>query len=189
MMTGPLTVLFLSTGNAARSLLAEAIMRHRGGVRFIARSAGFRPLPAPHPHTLALLAANGIRTDGLHAKGWDEFLAAARVFPIHVLVTLSEEARERCPAWPAPFDPYGWADDLGRGKTDKADASRTPRGPVRVHWAVDDPLSADQQDVRDWKFRKCFATLETRIAALIKSRAAQSAGELLMQLKAIGMVV
>jgi arsenate reductase len=76
---------------------------------------------------------------------------------------LSEDARTSCPAWPGE--------------------------PVRVHWPVDDPLSAEKPDVREWKFRKCFATLESRIATLVKTRAAQNPAELLLQLKDIGMVV
>jgi arsenate reductase (thioredoxin) len=78
-------------------------------------------------------------------------------------VTLSEEARRECPAWPGD--------------------------PVRVHWDVDDPLSAEKADIREWKFRKCYATLESRIASLLKTRPAQSQSELLLQLKVIGMVV
>lgn len=159
----PLMVLFLSTGNAARSLLAEALLRQKGGIRFTARSAGFRPLPEAHPQTLALLQAEGIATDGLHTKNWGEFLASAHILKIDVIVTLSEEARIDCPPWPG--------------------------NPVRVHWQVDDPLSAEKPDVMEWKFRKCFVTLESRIATLVKTRAAQSPMELLLQLKDIAMVV
>ncbi|MDP9126870.1 MAG: arsenate reductase ArsC [Pseudomonadota bacterium] len=163
MNTKPLMVLFLSTGNAARSILAEALLRHKGSSRFTARSAGFRSLPAVHPQTLSLLKAEGLSTDGLHSKGWGEFMASAHIIKIDVIVTLSEDARTHCPQW------FG--------------------NPVRVHWPVDDPLSAEKEDVREWKFRKCFGTLETRIHALLKSRTAQSPMELLMQLKDIGMVV
>ena len=161
--TKPLTVLFLSTGNAARSILAEALLRHRAGSRFNARSAGYRPQAAIEPTTLALLSEAGIPTDTLHCKGWGEFLASASILKIDVTVTLSGEARQNCPVWPGDH--------------------------VRVHWTVDDPLSAESEDVREWKFRKCFATLDTRITALIKAKAAHSAGELLLQLKDIGMVV
>ncbi len=159
----PLTVLFLSTGNAARSILAEALLRQKGGDRFNARSAGYKSLHAVHPHALALLTAEGVPTDGLHAKGWGEFLAAAHLLKVDVIVTLSEEAQAYSPAW--------------------------PNNPVRVHWPVDDPLSAEKADVMEWKFRKCFNTLEARIAALVKSRIAQAPCELLLQLKDIGMVV
>jgi len=160
----PMTVLFLSTGNAARSLLAEALLRAKGGIRFIARSAGSRPLVAAHSQTLALLQAEGLSIEGLHAKSWGEFLASAHLMRIDVIVTLSEEARVNCPV-PWPSDP------------------------VRVHWPVDDPLSANKADVMEWKFRKCFATLENRITTLVRNRAAQSPAELLLQLKDIAMVV
>jgi arsenate reductase (thioredoxin) len=159
----PLTVLFLSTNNAARSILAEALMRQKGGHRFNVRSAGYRPLPNIDASTLALLQNAGIPAETLHSKGWGEFLAAASIVKIDVIVTLSEEARQFCPQWPGD--------------------------PVRVHWMIDDPLSAENEDMRDWKFRKCFATLDMRISALIKAKAAHSAGELLLQLKDIGMVV
>jgi arsenate reductase len=159
----PLNILFLSTGNAARSIMAEALVRHKGSDRFRARSAGFKPLHDVHPHTLTLLTAGGISTEGLHPKGWKEFLAAWNVVKCDVIVTLSEEARIGSPVW--------------------------PDNPVRVHWPVDDPLSAEKTDVMEWKFRKCFHLLETRIALLIKSRIAQSPCELLLQMKDIGMVV
>jgi arsenate reductase len=159
----PFTVLFLSTGNSARSILAEALLRERGGDRFIARSAGYKPQRLVNPHTLALLASEGISITSLHSKGWGEFLVSAHVFPIDVIVTLSEEARMNCPTWPG--------------------------SPVRVHWTVDDPLSAEKPDVMDWKFRKCFATLEARIGRLIKTRLTRAPEELLLQFKDIGMVV
>ena len=159
----PLTVLFVSTGNAARGILAETIMRQKASLRFTARSAGVSPVAEVHPETLAILTANGFPTAGLHTKGIGEFLAAARLVPIDVIVTLSEEAKVDCPVW--------------------------PDNPVRVHWTVDDPLSSDKPDVRDWKFRKCLNVLEARIDALMKARRPQSASELLLQLKDIGMVV
>jgi arsenate reductase len=159
----PFTVLFLSTGNAGRSIMAEGLLRERGGDRFIARSAGCRPLSDINPHTLALLASEGIAIGGLHCKGWGEFVASANLLPIDVIVTLSEEARANCPAWP--------------GK------------PVKVHWTIDDPLSAEKPEVMEWKFRKAFVTLEARIGRLIKTRLTRKPEELLLQFKDIGMVV
>jgi arsenate reductase (thioredoxin) len=159
----PFTVLFLSTGNAARSILAEALLREKGGERFTARSAGYRPLADVNPHTLALLASEGISINGLHSKSWGDFLASVHLLPIDVIVTLSEEARANCPTWPLD--------------------------PVRVHWTVDDPLAAEKPDVMEWKFRKCFNTLEARIGRLIKTRLAREPEQLLLQLKDIGMVV
>ena len=192
----PLTVLFLSTGNAARSLLAEAILRQKGGDRFTARSAGFRPVRDVHPHTLALLAAEGVPAEGLHAKGWAEFYASANLLKIDVIVTLSEEAQKNCPVWPGS----GVTSLPGLGARGESDIRQEARrliygpgevtpGPVRVHWPVDDPLSAEKTEVMEWKFKKCFATLESRIATLIKTRIAQNPSELLLQLKGIGMVV
>src|ERR1700761_3880574 len=99
-LSKPFTVLFLSTGNAARSILAEAILRELGSDRFNARSAGFKPLNDVNPHTLALLASEGISINNLHCKGWGEFLASAHVIQMDVIVTLSEEAKVNCPVWP-----------------------------------------------------------------------------------------
>lgn len=194
----PLTVLFLSTNNAARSIVAEALLRERGGDRFIARSAGWRPLPAVNPHTLALLAAEGVSIDGLHSKNWNEFFASAHLIKIDVIVTLSREAQENCPAWPfADFMPLTEANNpvsaIQRLARDIVEGSELEeeemQGPVRVHWPIDDPLAAEKADVMEWKFRKCFNTLEARIASLIKNRPAQNVGELLLQFKNIGMVV
>jgi len=163
MQARPLLVLFLSTGNAARSLIAEALLNAKKSDRFTARSAGFSPLAQPHEETMALLQNAGFRTVGLHTKGWAEFLAAAHIVKVDVIVTLSEEARANCPVWPG--------------------------NPVQVHWTVDDPLGAERADVREWKFRKCFGTLDNRIQRLVRSRAVPTASELFLQLKDIGMVV
>jgi protein-tyrosine-phosphatase len=139
-------------------------LRQKGGDRFKARSAGLNPLTDVHPLALGLLTSAGISTDGLHCKGWGEFLAAANLVKIDVIVTLSEDARLEIP--------NNW-----------------PGNPVRAHWPIDDPLATSSADVREWKFRKCFSTLETRINTLVKSKIAQSSCELLLQLKDIGMVV
>ncbi|MDE1900119.1 MAG: arsenate reductase ArsC [Alphaproteobacteria bacterium] len=159
----PTTVLFLSTGNAVRGILAEALLRHKGGARFAAISAGYSMRPAIEPQALAMLRAEGISTDGLHTKGWQEIFRAPQSILVDVIVTLSEEARAHCPKWPGD--------------------------PVRVHWPVDDPLAAPTPDAREWKFRKCFATLQNRVDALIKQRAPHSAVELKLQLMGIAAVV
>ena len=159
----PLTVLFLSTGNAARSILAEALLRHKGGDRFLARSAGCAPLPAVEPETVHLLENNDIPTDSLHTKKWSEFWIAGFLLPVDVIVTLSPEARDQCPRW--------------------------PNDPVRVHWTIDDPLAATKPDVREWKFRKCFAILESRINRLVKTRTTTSPTQLMLQLRDISMAV
>jgi len=159
----PLFVLFLSTGNAARSQIAEALLNAKGSDRFTARSAGHQPLAEVHPETLALLKSAELPTESLHTKNWGEFQVLAHILKVDVIVTLSEEARLHCPSW------------LGE--------------PVKVHWTVDDPLGSERADVREWKFRKCFSTLETRINTLVREKLPQTASELFLQLKDIGMVV
>jgi len=157
------TVLFLSTGDAARGILAEALLRHKGGDRFTAISAGYSMMQAVDPQALALLREAGISTDGLHTKGWQEIFLTPRSILVDVIVTLSEEARIYCPKWPGD--------------------------PVRVHWPVDDPLAATTVDAREWKFRKCFATLQNRVEALLKQRVPHSSVELLLHLRSIAAVV
>ncbi len=144
--------------------MAEALLNARASDSLRARSAGTAPLEAPCPQTLALLKESGIPTLGLHTKGWEEFLDASLIIPVSVIITLSEEARHTCPpSWPG--------------------------NPVRVHWTVDDPLSASRNDVREWKFRKAFAILDARVGALARSGLPETSDAILMHLKALGMVV
>lgn len=160
----PLLVLFVSTGNAARSLIAETLLNAKESGAYRARSAGTAPLEAIHPETKSLLERAGFETAKLHPKKIEDFHAASSFVPVDIIVTLSEEAREECPAdWPG--------------------------NPVRVHWTVDNPLGAQRPDVREWKFRKCMAVLEARTASLIRIRPDLSQSEMLLTLRAIGMVV
>ena len=159
----PTTVLFLSTGNAARGILAEALLRHKGGDRFVAHSAGYSMQPRVDAQVLELLSSEHVSTAHLHTKGWNEFFQSPSSILVDVIVTLSEEARAHCPQWPGD--------------------------PVRVHWPVDDPMAATDADQRDWKLRKCFNTLQNRVDALIKQRAPHSPVELMLQLRSIAAVV
>jgi arsenate reductase len=159
----PTTVLFLSTGDAARGLMAEALLRHVGGDRFVAFSAGYAALTEADPRALQLLDYNNIYTEGLNPKGWSDFFESPRSILVDVIVTLSEEARANCPQWPGD--------------------------PVRVHWPVDDPCAALNDDERESKFRKCFNTMQNRVEALIKQRAPHSPVELMFQLRSIASVV
>ncbi|MCL2468805.1 MAG: arsenate reductase ArsC [Alphaproteobacteria bacterium] len=164
MRSRPFLVLFLSTGNAARSIMAESLLNARESDLYRARSAGITPLPALDPQTITLLRQAGYETEKLHAKGWQDFYAASAFVKIDVIVTLSEEARISCPEiW--------------------------PHDPVRVHWAVDDPLGVTQSDIREWKFRKLLTTLDRRITTLLRHRPPSSAMEMLVMLKEVGMVV
>ena len=115
-MTAPLgRVLFLCTGNSARSILAEALARHAG---FAAESAGSRPADAVHPQALTLLAREGLPTKGLRSKSWDEFAEGDFDLVVTVCDSAARDAQaEACPAW-----------------------SRAGR---RLHWSLPDPAAAD----------------------------------------------
>jgi protein-tyrosine-phosphatase len=162
-MNSLMNILFLSTGNAARSLIAEALVNGKNSGRYKAYSAGTSPLPSPDPETLDLLASHGHETASLHTKNWHFFAEAPAVQRPDIVVSLSEEAQ--------------------------AVALEKPWPALWVHWAVDAPLSADRKDVRDWKFRKCYSVLDARIGALMRFSPSPSADELLLQFREIGMVV
>ena len=98
----PIHILFLCTHNAARSILAEAILNHIGGTRFRAFSAGMEPQADGQPHPLALeaLRSAGISTEGLHSKSWDEF-ARAEAPVMDLVITVCDQVHgEPCPVWP-----------------------------------------------------------------------------------------
>lgn len=164
MSSKPLLILFVSTGNAARSIIAETLLNAKESAAYRARSAGVMPLEQVHPETRALLEDAGFHTEKLYPKRWQDFYAAAHLVKVDLIVTLSQEARDLCP-------------------------TEWPNAPVRAHWIIDDPLSSERADVRDWKFRKCFATLEARINTLVRCRPTASQTEWLLRLKEIGMVV
>lgn len=129
-------VLFLCTGNSARSILAEAILNHEGSDRFHAFSAGSHPKRQVHPAALALLAELGLPTEELRSKSWDEF-AATGAPPIHYVITVCDNAAgEVCPIWP--------------GK------------PVKAHWGLPDPAAVDGAGQRD-SFRQTYDALRSRI--------------------------
>jgi len=114
--TRPHNVLFLCTGNAARSILAEAILNRVGAPRFKAYSAGSQPKGQVDPRALALLDGRGFPTDGLRSKSWHEFRAPGAPELDFVITVCDKAAREACPVWP------------GR--------------PARAHWSVPDPAAA-----------------------------------------------
>ncbi len=159
----PTAVLFLSTGDSARGILAEALLRNFGGGRFVAFSAGYTPLMHIHPLAKSILDDNGISTDGLQPKGWLDFYHSPRSILVDVIVTLSEEARHNCPAWPGD--------------------------PVRVHWPVDDPTLASDAAEKESRFLRCFEVLRNRVDSLIKQRAPKSPVEMMLQLRGIAAVV
>lgn len=143
--------------------MAEALLRHLGGERFVAFSAGLEPLAKVCPRTLKILSEHEIQTDSLMPKGLMDFFKSPRSILVDVIVTLSEEARGHCPQWPGD--------------------------PTRVHWPVDDPLACASDDECESAFRKCFDIIQNRVAALVKQRAPQSPIELMLQLRSIAAVV
>lgn len=138
-------LLFLCTGNSARSILAEAILAHRGGDRFAAFSAGSAPRGVPNPLALALLERKGLATAALRSKSWHEF-ARPGAPALHAVITVCDNAKgESCPVW--PMRPGG-------------------ARPVQAHWGIPDPAGRDHDgDPRD--FERAFARLDQRIAALL----------------------
>jgi arsenate reductase (thioredoxin) len=131
-------VLFLCTGNSARSILAEAILNDRGKGRFKAFSAGSHPKGAVHPMVLALLERTGLPTDGLRSKAWDEF-AQPDASPLDFVFTVCDNAAgEVCPIWPGQ--------------------------PMTAHWGQPDPAAVEGTDLEKANaLRAAFRTLGRRI--------------------------
>ena len=135
-------VLFLCTGNSARSILAEALMNHLGAGRYRAFSAGSVPKGAVHPLTLETLRAHRLPAEGFRSKSWDEFAAANAPAMDCIFTVCDNAAREACPVWPGH--------------------------PVTAHWSIPDPAAADgsEQDRRH-AFEQAYRDLESRIRAFI----------------------
>ena len=135
-------VLFLCTGNSARSILAEACLNARGGGRFAAYSAGSHPAGAVNPFALELLERERLPTAGLRSKSWDEFARPGAPEIDFVLTVCDNAAGEMCPVWP------------GR--------------PVAAHWGVADPAAVRGSDEEKRRaFRKAFAELSARIELML----------------------
>jgi arsenate reductase len=131
-------VLFLCTGNSARSILAEAILASREPSRFAAYSAGSHPKGRVHPLVLEVLAEHGHATDGLRSKSWDEFAVPGAPKLDFVFTVCDDAAGEACPAWPGQ--------------------------PMTAHWGVEDP-AAFQGPIAEqrWLFRRVYQVLARRI--------------------------
>jgi protein-tyrosine-phosphatase len=131
-------VLFLCTGNSARSILAEAYLRHVGRGRFRAFSAGSHPKGRVHPYALELLTKAKLPTDGLRSKSWDEF-ASPGAPELHFVFTVCDNAAaEICPVWPGQ--------------------------PITAHWGVADPaaVKGSEDGIRK-AFLDAFTYLRRRI--------------------------
>ena len=134
-------VLFLCTGNSARSILAEALLNHWGKGRFRAFSAGSFPKGKVHPLALELLQRTKRPTEGLRSKGWDEFAGPGAPTIDFVITVCDDAAGESCPVLP--------------GK------------PVTAHWGVADPAAVDGDAEKAAAFRKALTELEARIRLFV----------------------
>ena len=141
-MDRPYNVLFLCTGNSARSILAESILNQRGGNRFCAFSAGSHPAGRVNPFALELLERMNLPTQGLRSKSWEEF-AVPDSPPLDFVFTVCDNAAgEVCPAWPGQ--------------------------PMTAHWGLPDPAAAQGKDAEKTEaFRQVFRALERRISVFI----------------------
>lgn len=138
----PFSILVLCTGNSARSILGEALLRERGEGRIVAHSAGSKPKGVPHPGALRLLARKGIDTEPFRSKSWDEFTGPDAA-PIDLAITVcGNAAAEACPVF------------MG--------------APLKAHWGLPDPADVDGDDAAvDAAFEQTWRWLETRVRALL----------------------
>ena len=138
MNTTAFNVLFLCTGNSARSVLAEAYLNAAGKGRFVAYSAGSHPVGAVNPFALKLLQKNRIDTANLSSKSWEEFAQAGAPALDFVFTVCDNAAGEVCPIWPGQ--------------------------PMTAHWGIQDPAAAQGSDEHKRKaFLRAFSELSTRI--------------------------
>jgi len=135
-------VLFLCTGNSARSILAEAYLNAKGGSRFRAYSAGSHPTGKVNPFALELLEKNRIEAVGARSKNWDEFARSGAPALDFVFTVCDNAAGEVCPIWPGQ--------------------------PVTAHWGIQDPAAVRGTDEKRRKaFLRAFTELTTRINLLL----------------------
>jgi arsenate reductase len=132
-------VLFLCTGNSARSIIAEAILNRIGGGTFNAYSAGSQPKAVPHPQTLALLSSLGYDTSTFRAKSWSEFAKPGAPALDFVFTVCDNAAGEACPFWPGQ--------------------------PITAHWGIPDPAAAQGSRAQvALAFKNAYRRLERRMA-------------------------
>ena len=140
MSAQPLNVLFLCTGNSARSILAEAILNHDGGGRFKAWSAGSNPTGTVNPWAIHALKTLGYPADGYSSKSWSEF-AGEPAFDL-IFTVCDSAAAENCPVWP------------GR--------------PTSAHWGIPDPAAVEGSDAeKAAAFLDAFRMLKRRIDLML----------------------
>ncbi len=138
----PFNVLFLCTGNSARSILAESLLNHWGQGRFRGYSAGSFPKGAVHPRALELLNSLNLPVGGLRSKSWDNFAAPGAPAMDFVFTVCDQAAGEVCPIWPGQ--------------------------PITAHWGLPDPAAAEGSEIEQCEaFRDTFRALENRIKLFV----------------------
>lgn len=135
-------VLFLCTGNSARSIMAEAILNSIGAGKFQAFSAGSHPTGTVNPLALELIEQNGLPTKGLRSKDWSEFAKTGAPFMHFVFTVCDQAAAEPCPVWPGQ--------------------------PMTAHWGVTDPaIVQGSDDAKRKAFLKAYTELHRRISLFV----------------------
>ena len=141
-MANHYNVLFLCTGNSARSIMAEAILNRKGNGAFTAYSAGSHPTGTPRPEALKQIESAGISTAELRSKSWDEFAAPGAPHLDFVFTVCDNAAQEQCPYWPGQ--------------------------PMTAHWGIPDPAAVKgtpEQVAR--AFQDAFVVLDRRIGLFV----------------------
>lgn len=141
-MNFPYSVLFLCTGNSARSVMAEALVNARGGKRYHAYSAGSHPTGWVNPFALEKVRALGLPTEEYRSKSWDEF-ALPDAHQMNIVITVCDAAAgESCPIWPG--------------------------APVKAHWGFPDPAAVEgSDDAKRAAFDAAFRHIQKRVDAMI----------------------
>jgi protein-tyrosine-phosphatase len=138
----PYCVLFLCTGNSARSIMAEALLNAMAPTRFKAFSAGSFPKHEVNPFALDLIRKNRLPTDGLRSKSWDEFAKPGAPELDFVFTVCDQAAGEVCPTWPGQ--------------------------PMTAHWGIDDPAAAEGPgDVKRKAFFRAYSQLQHRLSIFV----------------------
>jgi arsenate reductase (thioredoxin) len=141
-MQGRYNILFLCTGNSARSIMAESILNRKGFPNFRAYSAGSQPKGAVHPAALRQIEAAKLPTAGLRSKVWDEFALAGAPQMDFVFTVCDNAAKEVCPVWPGQ--------------------------PMTAHWGVPDPAVVEgSSETVEKAFRDAFLILDRRISLFV----------------------
>jgi protein-tyrosine-phosphatase len=134
-------VLFICTGNSARSILAEGLLNQIGRGRFQAFSAGSHPKGEVHPLALQELSSLGIPTGALRSKGWEEFAQAGAPEMDFVFTVCDQAAGEVCPVWPGQ--------------------------PLTAHWGMPDPAAVEGSDAAKQAFRAAAVTMKRRLELML----------------------